>query len=104
MESVIGWILKGVENYATIIDVAIQHHPEITALVAVDRFELMENLEWAMATIVEGLPHTNSTAEEDREYVQALFTSNETILDDISTKEEVVRECADVATMKRIMD
>ncbi|KAF8456497.1 hypothetical protein BDZ91DRAFT_801045 [Kalaharituber pfeilii] len=58
----IGKILKSVEHYARIVDVAIQHSPQITALVwagvrlimkvGLNYIELVENLEFTTATIV----------------------------------------------------
>ncbi|KAF8247260.1 hypothetical protein K440DRAFT_629494 [Wilcoxina mikolae CBS 423.85] len=54
-------ILKIMDKYCTIVDVAIQHHPDITALVwagvrtflmvALNHYETLENLEEAMETI-----------------------------------------------------
>ncbi|KAF8462591.1 hypothetical protein BDZ91DRAFT_765141 [Kalaharituber pfeilii] len=163
----IGRILKGLETYASIVDVAIQHSPETTALVwasvrmimkvALNYFELIENLEWATATIIDTMAtcefyahiykdvslevtlHSDLTAEDFkckldsalgelytavREFaveVQKYFSSSASggikirsifmpfqvvmkpYSDKIIDKKKVIRECADGATMKRIM-
>ncbi|KAF8451583.1 hypothetical protein BDZ91DRAFT_809488 [Kalaharituber pfeilii] len=58
-------ILEGVEKYARVVDIAIQHSPEITALVwagirgillvTLNHLQFMESLEVALATILEKL-------------------------------------------------
>ncbi|KAF8448392.1 hypothetical protein BDZ91DRAFT_114074 [Kalaharituber pfeilii] len=163
----IGPILKCMESYANIVDVAIQHHPDITALVwstvrvilkvALDYAQLMESLEVAVAIIVntmakcefyayiykniplEATLHPGSTQNAFKhkldyalkelydavwnftDKVKGHFDTTSRIrqianmfkpfseviqpyLDEISKKEKVVRECADEAGMKRIMD
>ncbi|KAF8456481.1 hypothetical protein BDZ91DRAFT_745385, partial [Kalaharituber pfeilii] len=149
-------ILEGAEKYANIVDIAIQHSPEITALVwagarailaiALNHLQFMERLEYALATIVEkisacefyeqicaDLPKSMATDDAFQNTLQIAlkelynavwaFTKKagdyfkdsasighlfkpflvvmQPLLDEIAEKEQVVRECANRATMQR---
>ncbi|KAI5782397.1 WD40-repeat-containing domain protein [Peziza echinospora] len=161
-----GRLLNGIEDYAKIVDVAIQHHPDVTALiwagvrlilqVVRNRVEAMEVLEWTMATVVATMAtcefyariysnsldvtlESTSTTEAFRRtldsalkelYVALLVFSEKAkqyfdpensvatkvgnlfkpfsalmkpFIDTIAEKEKVVQECANMATMERIM-